>query len=155
MRLGDGAAAVMCVVCTKTRQGVLFALRYILLSEWSGQYINQYLVFFYLTLKLVFLFCFGLNSLYTFEAGFIIYGTNTFLRGIIEKVLWFWQEHFCDFQFLLWLLWFQKPLYPHLHLPHLFVCLSVKRHLLILLCSISNDNKLNTATQGTCRAYAY
>lgn len=116
---------------------------------------SKYLVFSYLTLKLEVLFCFGLNSLYTFEASIISYATATFLWGVIEKVLWFWQEHFCDFQFLLWLLWFQKPLHPHPHLPHLFVCLSVKRHLLILLCSISNDNKLNTATQGTCCAYAY
>lgn len=116
---------------------------------------SKYLDFFYFTLKLVFCFVFCLNSLYTSEASFILYVTNTFLWGIIEKVLWFWQEHFCDFQFLLWLLWFQKPLYPHLLLPHLLVCLSVKRHLLISLCSISNDNKLNTATQGTCCAYAY
>lgn len=34
---------------------------------------SKYLVFFYLTLKLEFLFCFGLNSLYIFDASFISY----------------------------------------------------------------------------------
>lgn len=98
--------------------------------------------------------------LFWLELFVYIWGQLYFIRNKYISVRWSrkcsgFVEHFCGFQFLLWLLWFQKPLYPHLHLPHLFVCLSVKRHLLISLCSISNDNKLNTATQGTCCAYAY
>lgn len=76
-------------------------------------------------------------------------------------VLYFTAFHLLQQPFL-WnfplLLWFKNPFYPVLHLPHLFVCLSVLpvlRHSLIPLCSISNDNKLNKSTQGTWCVYAY